>query len=115
MAARSTAVVADFGKLTLLAFGMLIGGTVLVLGIVRADSAAQLVGSNMVTAVLLYITGNGVLARNGLAPSSVLVAHPDNIQRDADAIAEAIATTLAGHLASNPVTVTPPPYPGPPT
>jgi hypothetical protein len=108
---QPTAMVADVGKMAVLVTALVIAGVVLVLGIIRTDTAATLIGSNLVTAVVLYVTGNGVLARNGQAPSPVLVARPDRVQADADAIHQAVAAVLRPAIEQMTAAATPPPLP----
>lgn len=71
--------VADVGKLVALVVGLLLGGAIIILGVVLKDQGAQLTGVGIVGPIVGYLTGNGVLARRGQAPSAVLVAKPDKI------------------------------------
>lgn len=80
----------DIGKLVLLAIGLLGGIAVVVIGSVTHDSATVTTGVAIIGPVLGYMTGNGVLAARGEAPSPVYAPSPDRIERKAatDAAAE---------------------------
>lgn len=78
----------DIGKIVLLTVGLLIFGAALVLGIVLHDSTALTTGAAGVGTIIGYMTGNGVLAARGEAPS------PAYVPRH-----EAIAERVAGKVA----------------
>jgi len=69
----------DIGKLVLLAVGLVGGFVVVVVGAVTHDSATLTTGVAIVGPVIGYMTGNGVLAARGQAPSPVLVPTPEKI------------------------------------
>lgn len=69
----------DIGKLILLALALIMGGAVVIVGIVQGDQSAQLVGVGIVGPVIGYMTGNGVLAARGEAPSPAYVPRREKV------------------------------------
>ena len=81
----------DVGKIILLSIGLLIFGACLVLGIMLEDPVALTTGATGVGTIIGYMTGNGVLAARGEAPSPAYVPSPQKVTDKAvSAAAEAI-------------------------
>lgn len=81
----------DYGKLWLLLTAMIGGFAIIVAGIITGDSTAQLTGVGIVGPVVGYLTGNGVLARTGQAPSPVVVPSDPKVRRR---LAEVVSAEL---------------------
>lgn len=62
----------DPGKMLLLSIGLVGGFLTLFAGIIVKDSGATAAGLTIVSLILGYLTGNGVLARSGKAPEPAI-------------------------------------------
>jgi hypothetical protein len=71
----------DYGKLIVLVIAMLGGFAMIVVGAVVHDSSLYTPGVGIVTMALGYVTGNGVLASQGKAPSPVIVPSDRKVRR----------------------------------
>lgn len=78
----------DVGKVILLTVGLVIFGTALVLGIILHDPTALTTGAGGVGTIVGYMTGNGVLAARGEAPSPAYVPRHEKV-------AERVASKVA--------------------
>lgn len=80
----------DFGKLIVLLV-VALGGIALCIISLLQGNGVDAVGASIVTGVLGYVTGNGVLAAKGSAPSPVYAPNDDKIVerhvREADNVA----------------------------
>lgn len=73
--------VSDIGKLAVLLVALVGGLVLLILGLVLHDQTMVPIGSSITMTVVGYVTGNGVLARRGQAPSPVIVPSNDKVRR----------------------------------
>lgn len=79
--------ISDYGKLSVLVLGLLTGAVVVVIGVVTHDQVAITTGTAIIGPIIGYVTGNGVLARRGDAPSPVIVPTDARIVRRVDQLA----------------------------
>lgn len=85
----------DIGKLILLTIGLLSGVAIIILGVVLHDGTSVTVGVGIVGPVVGYMTGNGVLAARGEAPSPAYTPTHEKITDKAiSAAAEAIGVDV---------------------
>ena len=72
----------DYGKLAVLIVAMVGGFAMILVGYVVGDSSELVTpGVGIVMAALGYVTGNGVLASRGQAPSPVMVPSDSRVRR----------------------------------
>lgn len=83
----------DPGKLALLSITLI--GTFVLMGMGRLDTMA---GLPVITGVMGYLTGNGVLVTNKRAPSPALVASNERMAPDALVVEEAPRLDDPGYL-----------------
>jgi len=89
----------DIGKLAVLLVALVGGLSIIALALMKGDTAALTVGVGIVGPVIGYVTGNGVLAARGEAPSPVIV--PTNARLTSKLVAEAVGQDRLDQLGAD--------------
>lgn len=71
----------DYGKLIVLIVALVGGFGLAIAGLVVGDSSIYTPAFSVVATVIGYVTGNGVLARTGQAPSPIVVPSDPKVRR----------------------------------
>lgn len=80
----------DPGKMLLLSIGLVGGFLTLFAGIFTKDTGATAAGLTIVSLILGYLTGNGVLAKSGKAPQPAIRSSRQRLPGDVEAAQAAL-------------------------